>query len=129
MHDAAAVSRRNPFGDLQGVADGAARRQRTSLEPRPERLAVNQLGGDEGGAAIAAEVEDREDVRVRELRHAHRFPFEPRAGIRIVRELPGENLDGDLTVQPRIEGSIHLSHSAFAERRHDFVRAKPRADR
>ncbi len=46
MDDAASVRGGDAAGDLQGVGDGAPRRERPLLQPRSQRLAVDELGDD-----------------------------------------------------------------------------------
>ena len=38
--------------------------------------------------------------------------------------LLGQDFDRDLALQLRVAGTVHLTHSAFAEQRRDFVRAE-----
>ena len=42
----------------------------------------------------------------------------------ILRELFGQNLDGDATLQARITSAVHLSHAASTKRRRDFIGAQ-----
>jgi hypothetical protein len=51
-------------------------------------------------------------------RHGARFALEA------VREAFLRNLDGDLTVEARITGSVYFPHSSRAEGLEDFVRAE-----
>jgi len=41
-----------------------------------------------------------------------------------MRELIGQNFDGDVTLQFGVASTINLSHSALAEPRSDLVRAE-----
>ena len=56
-----------------------------------------------------------------------RFSLEAGEAIRICRNRGGEHLEGDLTLQVRVRGAIHLAHSAFAEERGHFIGAETRA--
>ncbi len=47
---------------------------------------------------------------------------------RVLGEVGGEDLDGDLAPQPRILRAVDLAHPTGAERRDDLVGAKPGAD-
>jgi hypothetical protein len=44
--------------------------------------------------------------------------------LRILREQVREDLDGDVAIEPRIAGAIHLSHAAGADGGQDFARAE-----
>ena len=63
VHDAAAVRRRQAAGDLLGVGQRLAQRQRAVGQRRSQRLAVEQLGDDVGLAVGGADVVDGDDVR------------------------------------------------------------------
>ena len=45
----------------------------------------------------------------------------------VLGERVGQDLDRDLTTQRRVRRSVHLPHSAFADRRDDVVDAESRA--
>ncbi|MEY4634549.1 MAG: hypothetical protein RJA55_347 [Acidobacteriota bacterium] len=49
--------------------------------------------------------------------------LEPRQALGVSRERVGQDLDGDLAAERRFGRSPHLPHSAFADRRDDFVDA------
>ena len=57
-----------------------------------------------------------------------RLALEARDPIRIGRERFLKDLDGDLAVEPRIVGAVHLAHAAFAQLGHDLVGAEFAAD-
>ena len=84
-----------------------------------KRLAVEQLRDRVGDAALAAEVEDGEDVRVREGRDGLGFTLEARQGGRIVGEMRRQHLDRHVAIELRIARAIDLAHPAAAERRLD----------
>ncbi len=121
MHDATSVGGGNPSGDLKGICDRASRGQCSAFEAGAQRFAVHQFGDDERGAAVVSEFEDREDVWMRELGDAHRLALEPAERTRVHRELGGQDLYGDLAIEPRIACSIDCAHPARADRRDDLV--------
>ena len=49
--------------------------------------------------------------------------------LRIAGERRGENLDGDIAIQPGIAGAVNLAHAARAQRRLNFIRAEFHARR
>ena len=84
MDDAAIVGRGETAGDLARVFGGLAGRQRPAGHPVVEGFSVEELGDDVRGAALDADVVDREDVRMIESAGGSRFLLESAATIRIV---------------------------------------------
>ena len=68
------------------------------------------------------------DVGMVERRQHLRFALEPREPFGIVRRTVRQDLDGDVAIELRVAGAVDLAHAARADRRDDFVRAKPRSD-
>ena len=52
-----------------------------------------------------------------------RLALESGAALGIGRELRGQNLDGNVPLQPRLSRAIDLTHAAGANGGHDLVRA------
>jgi hypothetical protein len=125
MDDASGVSGGQAACDLDAALDGLSQRQPAVAETVAQRLAVEQLGHDEGRAVVAANVECRENVRVIQRRRGSRFLLEALQAIGIGRERRREHLDGDVGSQPRIARAIHLAHAAGADGADDFVRTEP----
>ena len=55
------------------------------------------------------------------------FLLETMQAILIITTGRGKNLERDFSAQAGVPRSIHLAHAAGANRRDDFIRAKPRA--
>jgi hypothetical protein len=49
--------------------------------------------------------------------------------VRVSRQLAWQQLDGDLTIEPRVAGAIDLAHSAGPEGGHNLIGAESRAGR
>ena len=102
-------------------------RQRTGArEAIGERLAFEILEDEELVVAVAADVEERADVRMLQRRDGARFALEALAQLRVGGERVGQDLDGDGAIEPRVTRAVDLAHPARAERRDDLVRAEPR---
>jgi hypothetical protein len=56
--------------------------------------------------------------------HGFRFTLEARAALGVVCHRGRKNLDGHVSVEPRVGGAIHLAHPARAERRDDGLGAE-----
>ena len=64
---------------------------------------------------------DRDDVGMIESSYRLGLTFEALEPIRIIGHFRWENLEGHLAVELGVLGSIHLTHTAFAELAGDFV--------
>ena len=73
--------------DLRAVVHGLAGRQRAVCELHPQRLAVEQLGDGVCHAVRSAEVEDGQDLGMRERGHRLGLALEARQGIRVQGEV------------------------------------------
>ena len=60
------------------------------------------------------------------LSDARTFASRLEAGdsFRVCRERLGQDLDGDIAIELRVAGSVHLAHAPFADLRGDFVNAE-----
>ena len=73
---------------------------------------------------LPADVEQRADVRMIQLRDDARFPLEPLATIRIGCEVGAEDFNRDRPIEPDVAGFVDFAHAAHAEWGNDFVWAK-----
>ena len=124
MGDAAFVSRRETVQDAESDLDRLAHRHRSVSNALAQRRARQQFGDDISGAALAADVIERDDVGVIEGRGGPRFLLEARDAVGVCRQQLREDLDRDLAVQAGVLRSIDLAHSAFAQLVEDAVRAE-----
>jgi hypothetical protein len=122
MGDPFFVRRGKPVRDWQRQLNRLANPERTGTQPIAQRLALEQLRYDEGRGAVSADVVDGEDVWVGQGRGGSGFLLEPMKAIDAGRECGRQDLDRDVTSEPRIACAIHLAHPAGAEQRHDLVR-------
>jgi hypothetical protein len=88
-----------------------------------QRCPLYELADDVLLVRFQAEVVNRNNIRVIECGYGARFALETTATLGAVGITQAENLDGDVTVQPRIEGAINLAHAACTERGPDLIRA------
>jgi hypothetical protein len=80
-----------------------------------------------GGAVVVPNVVQNADVGMRQLGDGAGFALEALAEFGILREMFGEDFDGDVAIQPRIASAIHLTHAPRAQRRLDFIRPEFRS--
>jgi hypothetical protein len=75
-------------------------------------------------AGFFADFENLADVRMIDRGHGQRLAPQALARVRVSRGVCGQQLDGDLTIEPRVAGTIDLAHPAGPNRGDDFVDAK-----
>jgi hypothetical protein len=98
--------------------------QRAFGQALRERLAFQILHDEKICEVLAADVVERIDVRVSELRDRARFTLEPFAELRVGRQRLREDLDGNDAIEPRVTGAIDLAHAAGPEGGENLVRAE-----
>ena len=121
MDDPGGMGRSERIGDLDGVAERLGDRPPASRQAPRQGRAGHVLHDDEVAAAVAADVVDRDDVRV----------IEGAGGLRLLREAPlavrvddlvgRQHLDGDGATQLRIAGAVHDAHTTLAKGRIEEV--------
>ena len=84
MDDPAIVRRGQTARDLTRVVGRLAGRQRTAGHPVAQRFTVEKLSDEVRGAALDADVVDRQDVRMVESAGGSRFLLESAPTIRII---------------------------------------------
>ena len=118
VDDAVAVGVVEPPAGLREDVDRLARVERAVLpEDLRARLPVDVLHDDEvaRGLVVEPEVEHLHDVGVHEPRGGQRLAAEARDEARVLRQVLGEQLDGHVALQPRVERELDRRHAADAE--------------
>ncbi len=127
MHDVTRVRIRERVSDFaQHGTHGGNGRTRIVREPLRERFAFDKPHREEHDTVDFVDRENRNDVRMVELRRHLRLAQEPRLHLGAERELRRQYLERDLSAQPHIARAVHDRHSAAADFIFDF---KERADR
>ena len=112
MDDAVAVCAIEGIGDLGRVVDDFVSRERPARQPRGQRFALEELHDQEGDAVLFAEVVQDADVRVVQRPDDAGFAIEALAQLRVGRELRGQDLDRDLTIEAGVDGAVHMAHAS-----------------
>ncbi len=115
MHDALLVRRGHALGDLQRIAQGLALGNRRGGELGAEGLPFQKLGYGVGDAALSSEVEDRQDVGVRERRDGQRLALEARDKFAVLGQAGRQNLDGDVAAKFLVVRPVDFTHAAHAD--------------
>jgi len=108
-------------GDLRGDIDRLSNRQWSACDTHAQGLAIEQLHHRVWMAVAVPDLEDRQDIGMRQVRNRVRFSLEPRERFRIVRDGGRNDLDRDATIQTRMARAIDLAHTARSDQRQDRV--------
>jgi hypothetical protein len=128
VHDPAPVRGVERLRDLRSDLEHLFERQRPAQQTRGQRLALQQLQHEVVRLALAADVEERADVRVAQRRDRLRLALEPRAPLLVLGELARQHLDRHAPIEPRVFGAPHLAHAAGTDRSDELVGSKTRTD-
>src|ERR1700730_5350448 len=82
-----------------------------------ERLAFDQFHDE---SAVVDAVDGR-DVGMVQRCEQLSFALEPGDALGVLGEGVGKDLEGDLPLEPGVQGAIDLAHAAGAERRNDLI--------
>ena len=122
MDDAAAMR------EVQSRAELRTRRQRLRerhrrpvLDPRRERLPLEELHDDERVPLVFTVVEEGDDVAVLKAGDGAGFTIEPGAAVRVVREVGQHHFDGHFPFEHRIACAIKRTHPAARDALEDLV--------
>ena len=92
-----------------------------ACDPMAERLTFQQLHGNERLSALIVDFVDRANVRVIESRGSFGLALEAAESLRVLRDLVGQELEGDKATQLHILGFIDHSHPTTAQLLDDAV--------
>ena len=113
------------LGDLTADGDRLVQRDRALRDAVGERGAFDELEDERGAAVALFHTIDGCDVRMVQRGKQLRFAREPREAIVIGGHRGGQQLERDITLQPRIASAVDLAHPPAAEHRDDLVRSDP----
>ena len=111
-------------GDLPRDRQGLVRRKRALGDSVGKGRALDELHHERLHASGIFEPVESRDVRMIERGEDFSLALETGEPVWICRHPGRQDLDRDLTLQPRVGRAIHLAHSALAERRDDAVRSQ-----
>ncbi|OWK45362.1 hypothetical protein FRUB_01693 [Fimbriiglobus ruber] len=103
-------------GDLQGGVD---RQPAVAGQPGFQALALEERHGDEQGVAVAADLEDGDDVVVFDGRGCLGLAEEAVPGVGVLHQVRPHHLEGDGPAEERFLRRVHRPHAAAAEEPED----------
>jgi hypothetical protein len=129
VDDALGVGGGEAASGLCGEGERLARREGATTQAGAERRAVEDLRDDEGASVLGADVEDGDDVDVRESGGGPRLALEALQATVVARDSFGQDLERDLAAEAGVAGAVDLAHASCAQSGDDFVRAEAIARR
>ena len=129
VNQARLVRRREPLRHLAQQLEGLPDGKEAARGDMPERLALDELHGEERLAPRLADLEDRDDVPMVQGRRRAGLADEAPKVLGVGEEVGPEHLDRDLAPEPLVAGPVDLSHAAGPEEVEHLERAEPRASR
>ena len=127
VDDALVVRGLQRLGDLERKRQRFGDGQRASEQTVGERLALHQLQHQHARVLPRLHAVDGGDVGVVQRGENLRLALQPGQPLRVLGEIAGQCLDGDVAVERGIAGAPHFAHPAPAQQRHDLVVPDPRA--
>src|SRR5262245_12817235 len=115
MNDAVGMCGLECVGNLRSGLHELRRVEALARQPLRERLAFQQLDGDEVIAFMLLDRIDGADVRMIERRGGARLTLESLERLRIAREFLRKKLDGHATSEPAVFGFIDDAHAALTQ--------------
>ena len=130
MDDPAGMCGSDAVGDFHHQLECLNRTEMFPAESGTESLSFEELGHRVVDAVLAADVEDRQDVRMGKRRDRARLAPESLERGLVSGEMRRKNLDRDVAIQPRVLGPINLPHAADRDEVENRVRAEgfPRSE-
>ena len=121
MDDAGAVCRIETVGDPDRDVHDLGHRQPVVQQVGVERLALEQLHGDERLAVLFADLVNRADVRMIERRRRPRLEPEALGRLRAALQIAWQELQRDVPAKRQILGLIDDAHAARTDAAQDPI--------
>jgi len=126
MHEPAIVSGLQCRRNLRPKPNRFIDRQPPVRQQFGERVAVDELHDQPAAAAELGELVQRCDVGMVQRGERARFAPEPCHAVGVVADVGIDDLDGDVALQHRVAGAIHLAHATRAEAAENLIPAEAR---
>src|ERR671925_339370 len=111
------------------MPERCGQRQCFAAQRRPERLALQELGNDEGCPGVIADVVDDQDVWMVERPCCAHFLFEATESLEVRRKALRQYLDRDIATDAGVAGAVDFAHPSRADQPYDLVSTDQRAGR
>ncbi len=129
MHDSSVVRSFQRLGQLTGDRQRLVQRKRAASDPLRQVLSIDELHRYRVHRSRVLDAVNCRDIRMVERGQRSGFAREPRQPVIVARHRLGQDLQRDVSLQPRVAGTVHLAHSTRAEPIDDLVRTNVLARR
>ncbi len=127
VYDCPSVRCRQRIGHLSGDLHHAALRQSAAFQQVAQSLAFDQFADNVDQPILAADIVNRNNIRMIQRAGGAGLLFEALAAPRVVRHVRGEHLKSHSAAKACVECAIHLAHAARPQEGSDLVRPDPAA--
>src|SRR5262249_46837176 len=117
MYDPGLVRCRQCVRHLYRRVERFAQFHRRAPHPPAQCLTINELSGDEMNVTDFSDFKNSDDVRMIQGRSRARFSLEAIKSFAIPGELPGQQLERNLTSELQVLGQVDISHPAGSQQR------------
>jgi hypothetical protein len=124
MNDPLLVRCSQPLCDLDSIVGRLADGQRPTSKPFAQRLSFEKFLDDVGRSLMLADVINSRNVWMVQSTCRLGLVLEAAKAVGILRNIAGQDLDGNVALQPLVSRPVHLPHPASAQRRQDLVGAE-----
>ena len=121
MHNSLGMGGRERVGHLHGDVQNVFQRHRLAMDALLQALALQLFHDDEGLPVVVFNVVDGADVGVVQLRSSPGLPRESLQRARVLRQVLGDEFQGDMTPQTEVFRFVNNSHSTDAQLRQHAV--------
>src|ERR1035441_6015889 len=112
MGDAIAMRLIQGASELDPILQHLGRWQRTFFQTGRESRTLHEFHNDKVRTVLPANIVERADVRMIQVRDDFRFAFKTLASRRIIRKMRWKDFDGDSSVEARVKRLVNFAHSA-----------------
>ena len=124
MNDSLFVGCGQSVGNLQGIVQSLAHRNRSAPQPLAKSFSLEQFRYDVGRSLVSSDIEYRKNIGMVQGGGSQCLLLKATQPIGVQRERLRQDFDGYFTFEARVTGAIDLAHATRAEKRDYFVRSK-----
>ena len=127
VDDALVVGGGQRIGDGDAAVKDPRQGKAVGGDDLVQALAFDQFHREKAHAGVFLHGIERDDVRMVQARDRLRFALEALEAGGVGGHVGGKDLEGNVAVEARVAGAVHLAHPSGADEGVDFVRTEPGA--
>src|SRR4051794_27870592 len=113
------------FGDLAGHVQCIGESHTAFLQAAMQRYAGDKLHHQKQRVAVFADFEDLANIRMVKRGSCPCLAAQPFTRLRVGSYFRRQELNGDLTIQPRVARTVYHAHATLTDAGMDFIRTQP----